>query len=321
MSLSKLDMLKAAFEPKQKGEGNNNNFTKFYSFWKMQAGETAVVRFLRDANRDNPRQFIVENLTHSFTINGKKRVVACLAMYGKPCPACELSRQLYAEAAAAGETKDRPGPLMAQGKKYYKKKEYLAQVKVQSSPIDYDKNEDHEHEMPISIGPQIFKLIQAAFTSGDLDEVPFEEKGGYDFRIVKSEQGGNANYTLSKFSPKQSDLSDDVIANLNLYDLATLRNREVDTATMEAFIQADRTGQPLQLPGRSASQANADELAENSSSAVAAALSSKTAALAAAMDGDDEDEAASAPAASNAGKVNDVLAQIRARASAAKNNA
>lgn len=315
MSLSKLDMLKAAFEPKQKGDGNTT-FTKFYTFWKMQAGETAVVRFLKDANPDNPRQFIVENLTHSFTINGKKRVVACLSMYGKPCPACELSRQLYAEAAAAGETKERPGPLMAQGKKYYRKKEYLAQVKVQSSPIDFEQNEGHEHEMPIAIGPQIFKLIQAAFSSGDLDEVPFAEKGGYDFRIVKTEQGGNANYTLSKFAPKQSDLSDDVIANLNLYDLSTLRNREVDEATMEAFIQADRTGQPLQLPGRSNAPQN--EMEENSSAAVAAALSTnKTAALAAAMAGDDDDEDTAASstttAATASSKVNDVLAQIRAR--------
>lgn len=313
---SKLDALKAAFAPTAKKEGGSNfTFTKFFNFWKMDAGQTAIVRFLKDANPDNPRQFVVDNLTHSFTINGKKRVVACLSMYGEPCPACELSRDLYDQAAKAGETKDRPGPLMAQGKKYYRKKEHLAQVKVQSSPIEYEKNEGHEHEMPIAIGPQIFKLIQAAFSSGDLDEVPFEVKGGYDFRIVKSEQGGNANYTLSKFAPKQTDLDDDTIAQLNLYDLATLRNRKTDRATIEAMIIADRTGQPLVLP-TAAAEGEDDSLNFTSSKAVAQAVTAPTSAPFVADT--PAPVAESAPAAEPASKVNDVLAQIRARAAANK---
>lgn len=294
-TLSKLDALKAAFAPK---ENKEFSFTKFYNFWKMAAGETAIVRFLRDANPDNPRQFVVENLTHSFIINGKKRVVACLSMYGEPCPACELSRKYYTD----------EGDKSVNGKKFYRKREYLGQVKVQSSPIEYEKNEGHEHEMPIGIGPQIFKLIQAAFSSGDLDEVPFEVKGGYDFRIVKSEQGGNANYTLSKFAPKQTDLSDDVIANLNLYDLNTLRNRKTDRATMEAMIIADQTGQPLVLPG---ADAGGDDGALNftSSKAVAAAVNTPTSTKA-------ESEPAQTSQPETSTKVNDVLAQIRARAAA-----
>jgi hypothetical protein len=315
---SKLDALKAAFAPSAKKEGGNFTFTKFYNFWKMAAGETAIVRFLKDSNPDNPRQFIVENLTHSFTINGKKRVVACLSMYGKPCPACEVSRDLYDQAAKAGETKDRPGVLMAQGKKFYRKKEYIGQVKVQTSPIEYEKNEGHEHEMPVAIGPQIFKLIQAAFSSGDLEEVPFSDKGGYDFRIIKSEQGGNANYTLSKFAPKQTDLSDDVIAQLNLYDLSTLRNRETDRATMEAMIIADRTGQPLVLPtaAPAAPAAEDDSLNFTSSKAVAEAVATTT--TSAQSVADEPAATESAPAEPAASKVNDVLAQIRARAAANK---
>jgi hypothetical protein len=304
-TLSKFDALKAAFAPKPKGEGT---FTKFYNFWKMQDGETAIVRFLRDSNPDNPRQFIVENLTHSFTINGKKRVVACLSMFGEPCPACEESREFYSQAERAGETKDRPGQLMGAGKKLYRKKEYIGQVHVQSSPIEFEKNEGHEFEMPIGIGPQIFKLIQSAFSSGDLEEVPFEQKGGYDFRIKKTMQGGNANYTLSSFAPKQSDLSDDIIANLNPYDLSTLRNRKTDRATMEAMIIADRTGQPMASQG---AQNDDDSLNFTSSKAVAAAVAATPGVT------PPQDEAQPVPEAS-ANKVNDVLAQIRARAAASK---
>jgi hypothetical protein len=273
----------------------------------MADGETAIVRFIRDANPDNPRQFLVDNLTHSLVINGKKRVVACLSMYDEPCPICEVSRNYYSEAEKAGETKDRPGPLMALGKKYYRKKEYIGQVVVQGqSPIEYEKNEGHEMEMPIGIGPQIFKLIQTAFASGDLEEIPFEVKGGYDFRIKKSMQGQNANYTTSSFSPKQSDLSDDTIAQLNPYDLSTLRNRKTDRATLEAMLVAEQTGQPLDLPGKAAERDDSEAM--NFVAKASAAASTPAA-----------ESEVSAPASESApSKVNDVLAQIRARAAANK---
>lgn len=306
---SKLDALKAAFAPKEKKEGGGGTFTKFYNFWKMADGEMAAVRFVKDANPDNPRQFLVENLTHSLMINGKKRVVACLSMYDEPCPICELSRDYYAQGAAAGETKDAPGPLMALGKKYYRKKEYLGQVVVQQSPIEYEKNDGHEMEMPISIGPQIFKLIQTAFASGDLDEIPFELKGGYDFRIRKTMQGQNANYSTSSFAGKQSDLSDDTIAKLNPYDLNTLRNRKTDRATMEAMLLAERTGQPLQLPGKTAEPAGDDDSLNFTSKAVAQAVTESAEA---------QDEAPASTGEAAPSKVNDVLAQIRARAAANK---
>lgn len=312
---SKLDALKAAFAPKKNDDAAGKKFTQMYQFWKMNAGEQATVRFLPDANPNNERQFLVENLTHSLTINGKKRVIACLEMYDGhgACPACQLSREYYAKAKSAGETKDTPGPLTALGKKYYKKKEYIGQVKVQTSPIDFEKNEGHEHEMPISIGPQIYKLIQAAFASGDLEEVPYELKGGYDFRLMKVDQGGNANYTLSKFVPKQSDVDDDTIAQLNLYDLSTLRNRRTDAATISAMIEADRNGTPFTAPGATpTSNGTAPSPDEDDDSdtpfatpAVEAAVTSQVQATPVAAQASDT-------------KVNDVLAQIRARAAANK---
>jgi hypothetical protein len=306
---SKLEALKAAFAPKTNGGNGNGDkkFTQFYQFWKMNPGEQATVRFLPDANPNNERQFLVENLTHTLVINGKKRVVACLEMYDGhgTCPICKLSREYYDKARIAGETKENPGPLTALGKKYYRKKEYIGQVKVQVSPIEFEKNEGHEHEMPISIGPQIYNLIQAAFASGDLEEVPYEFKGGYDFRILKSTQGDNANYTLSKFVPKQSDLDDDTIAQLNLYDLSTLCNRRIDAETLEAMLTADTTGQSYKPAGED-SVADVDSY---STPAVQAAVTSTVT--------PQTEAAPQAPVASD-NKVNDVLAQIRARAAANK---
>ncbi len=320
MTLSKLDKLKASFAPKAKAEGQENQtWEKNYQFWKMNAGEQAVVRFLPDSNPDNERQFLVENHTHSLTINGKKRTVACLEMYEgyNTCPICKLSRDYYNQAKAAGETKENPGPLTAIGKKYYRKAEFIGQVKVVSSPFDFELNEGHTHEMPISIGPQIFKLINGAFASGDLEEVPYELKGGYDFRIMKTQQGDNANYSLSRFVPKQSDLDDDTIAQLNLYDLSTLRNKKVDAATLEVMLNADVTGQPLtreSFTGGDASQAEEAVESSFSTQAVADALTTARASVAETVV---TPTAVVAPVASE-NKVNDIMEQIKARAAANK---
>ncbi len=316
--ISRLDKLKASFAPKAKTEGEQTqNWVKNYAFWKMNAGEQAVVRFLPDSNPDNERQFLVENHTHSLTINGKKRVVACLEMYEgyNSCPICKLSRDYYNQAKAAGETKENPGPLSALGKKYYRKVEYIGQVNVVSSPFEYEKNDGHEHEMPISIGPQIFKLINGAFASGDLEEVPYDLNLGYDFRIMKTLQGEQANYSLSRFVPKQSAVDADTVANLNLYDLSSLRNKQIDAPTLEVMLNADLTGQPLTRD--SFADANqAEGVVDNSFStdAVQAAL---TAAQTPVVSQTTVVPTTVAPVATE-NKVNDILEQIMARAAANK---
>ena len=66
-----------------KAKSSSPIWKKFYAFWKMQPGETATVRFLPDRDADNnPYKFLVENLTHDLVINGQKKKVLCLTMYG-----------------------------------------------------------------------------------------------------------------------------------------------------------------------------------------------------------------------------------------------
>ena len=48
--------------------------------------------------------------------------------------------------------------------------------------------------------------MQAAFGSGDLDNAPYELKGGYNFRFKKTKKGEYADYSTSSFSPKMSDI-------------------------------------------------------------------------------------------------------------------
>jgi hypothetical protein len=200
----------------------------------MEVGETAVVRFLPDKDQDNQTKFLSENLTHELMINGKKKIVPCLHMYGESCPICELSQKFYAQ----------NDEIM--GKKYYKKRSYIGQVLVLDSPFDYLDPEEENPSMVrlIDFGPAVFKCVQTAYKSGDLDEEPFMMKGGYDFRIRKTKDGKWAGYSTSSFSPKQTDIDDDVIELImpELKVLSEFREKYVSRAALEALLIADQTG-------------------------------------------------------------------------------
>lgn len=212
------------------GENTNSRWKRFYPFYKMNVGETAVVRFLPDADTENEFGFIRENLTHTLIVNGKKRVVPCLKMYGESCPCCEKSAVYYAQNDK--ET----------GLKYYRKKSYLASVLVMDSPFEIE--DPHEVKI-IDLGPKLYKIITAAFASGDLDDVPYSFDGGYNFRLTKSQQGEYANYDLSKFAPKQTALDQDTIDSLELVNISEFLQPRITREAMEALLLADETGSAL----------------------------------------------------------------------------
>lgn len=228
MSKKSLAELQAAFSQKASGESfGDSDWKKFYPFYKIDFDQTAKVRFLPDLNDENPMGFLVENLTHTLTVNGQQKKVPCLSMYGERCPVCEKAKQFYDE-------KDEEN-----GRKYYKKRSYVGQVLVVESPIEHDES---QLVKLIEIGPKIFKKIQAAFASGDLENPPYDFKGGYDFRLTKSKSGQWADYTTSSFSPRATDLSDDLIGALELYDLMQYRTKEMSYEAVEAMLLADLTG-------------------------------------------------------------------------------
>jgi hypothetical protein len=284
-----LQALAAAFtKPTNTGsEGGASRFRKFYSFWKMEIGQTATIRFLPDANTENPLGFVTENVTHKLQINGENKTVPCLSMYGEACPVCALSQKFYAE----GNEQE--------GKKYYKKREYLSSAIVIASPFVYDDPEDLVKV--VSFGPKIFKLIQSAFTSGDLEEVPYDFNSGYDYRIRKTQSGDYADYTTSSFAPKATALDPEVVEAIQLVNLSDFRTPKMDRAVVEQMLNSALTGAAftsqggLNMPAR---QAPAPAPAPAPAAAAPAA-------------------AAPAAPASNE-KANDLLARIRARSQQAQ---
>lgn len=285
-----LDALKSAFTQKTGGGGGDQTWKLFYPFWKMPDDSLAVVRFLPDLDEENSLGFLVENLTHELVINGERKKVPCLHMFGETCPVCDLSRKYY----------DEKNDEM--GKKYYRKKSYIGQVIVVESPIDHDQN---QLVKLIEFGPQVFKQIQAAFQSGDLEDAPFELKGGYNFRFRKTKTGSGQNsYTTSNFAPKQTDLDDDLIAALNLYSLKDYRMKTVDRATLEAMLIADQTGRSFS----EGDDAGSDE------PATAAPAATKFTAPVNEAPAEKAEATTSAPAAT--ASKSSVLEQLRARAKA-----
>jgi hypothetical protein len=302
--MSPKDRLKAladAFNTKNSGNNSNQvaSWKKFYQFWKMADDTTATVRFLPDREEDaNPLKFLIENLTHELVVDGQRKKVPCLKMYGESCPVCELSSKYY----DAGDQN--------LGKKYYVKRSYIGQVLVIDSPFEYrdEKSEDESLIKYIDFGPKIFKCIQSAFKSGDLEDEPQSFKGGYNFRIKKTKAGQYSDYGTSNFAPKQTDLDDDVIALIKpeLKVLSELREKYINRATLEAMILADQTGQQM-----NDAKDSKDSDSSDSNQSTPAEKNESSTSVQSSGDGSSDDDAAS-------NKARSVLDQLRARAAAKK---
>lgn len=291
--------LAAAFANKT-GGGDNATWKLFFNFWKAPVDSVSTVRFLPDNDGSNPMGFLVENHTHELNINGKREKVACLKMYGEACPICELSSRFY--------DKNSPEHNEELGKQFYRKKSYIGQVLVMETPVEH--NHDDLVKL-IEFGPQVFKQIQAAFQSGDLEEAPFELKGGYNFRFRKTLTGSGQNsYITSNFAPKQSDVDDSVLEAITLYDLASYRTAKTERAALEAMLVAAQTGASYSKPAAEGAVAPADEGTESPTAGIQAPATKTTvmtpAAAVAAVEG-----------AATGAKLS-VVEQLRARAAAAK---
>lgn len=228
-----LDSLKAAIKRNNSGESRPSNY---FRFWDMPDNSQAIVRFLPDANEDNPMQFLVEKLMHTLVVNGKEESVPCLKMYGEECPICKLSASYYKENDKVN------------GKKYWRKKQHLAQVLVKEDPLAPDDNTGENSEgkvRVIALGYQLFTILNDAFESGELDEVPYAYEDGTDFIIKKSKQGDYSGYTLSKFARKSTDLTDDERAYVQseLIDLSTLLPKNPGAEKVKAMLEAALTGE------------------------------------------------------------------------------
>lgn len=228
-----IDQLRAAFTKKSEGNegvGNDGFWTRFFPFYKMDFDQVTTFRFLPDKNEDNPLGFIVENKYHELMINGKKKRIACLKMYGESCPCCETSQKYY---------NDGDQEL---GKKFWRKIDYIGQGLIINCPFDYPISETENPVRLVSISTKLYGKIENAIVKGDLDEMPYDMKNGYDFRILKTKQGEYADYSNSDFARKSSSIPANLADRVELYDLSKYRFGKIEREQMEMIIESFLTG-------------------------------------------------------------------------------
>lgn len=240
MANKTLESLKAAFAKTENSQTRENLPNNYYPFWNMKEDEQCKVRFLPDANESNPFGFLVVKSFHTLEINGEKKSVPCLYdHFGEDCPICKISQNYYKV----------EGKESVNGKKFWKKKQYITQALIIEDPLPIDSktNETHKGKLRyITLGYQLYNVIQEAFKSDEvLDSIPYNFEDGYDFIIKKTAQGKYGAYNIgSMFSRKQRSLSEDemVVVNEHLADLSTLLPKHPGLEKVEAMLEAALTG-------------------------------------------------------------------------------
>jgi hypothetical protein len=299
-SQSRLAAARAQFADANEGNTNkprDSNFGNYYPFWDMKAGQRAVIRFLPDKDKTNKRDFLVEQVFHNLMVNGKKAKVPCMSQFGQDCPVCKISQDYYKV-----EGKDSPN-----GKKYWRKKQYLAQALILEDPLEPNKETGETHQGKIrylSLGFQIYNIIKDAYASeDDLKDIPCHLENGYDFVIKKTQQGEYGSYaTGTKFKGEQRPLTEEemVIVEEGLIDLSTLLPKNPGVEIIQAKLNADLNGEEFSEARKPAAPKAAHEDDEESSPPVVTKPAARQAAVVESSDEGSSD-------------VDDMLAQIRAR--------
>lgn len=234
MSLD-IESLKAKFQAeedeKNKREKGGNN-TDWYRFFDMDYDETALVRFLPDAD-PAADHFVIEKFLHKLDVEheGKtqKRFVPCLTMYGDECPICKAAKAFYDD----DDEKN--------GSRFYKKKSYVAQVLIQKSPIEY---EGGDHKL-INLEPKIYEVIKKAIVMGDLEKTPTDYERGTDFRLNKTKDGKWDSFVTSSFARKETALDMDRLKDVELKVLKDNLPRKPSLEYVNTVLNAALTGEPF----------------------------------------------------------------------------
>jgi len=326
-SLAEIRARLQAAESNRGGQSQGGD-NAIYPHWNMEEGHSAVLRFLPDGDPKNTF-FWVERAMIKLPFAGvkgemdSKQVqvqVPCVEMWGEACPILAEVRTWF---------KDKS--LEDMGRKYWKKRSYIMQGFVRENPLADDKTPENPIRRFI-IGPQIFTLIKSALMDPELEELPTDLMRGLDFRITKTSKGGYADYSTSKWSRKETALTEAEQASLAQHGLFTLaeflpkRPTEVELRVMKEMFEAsvdgqsydpDRWGQyfrPAGVAAPSASSSSAPVVDEEAAPAPVTPVA-KAAPAASSFDEDDAPVATAPVAKPAAGGQNaqDILAMIRAR--------
>ena len=244
-SLAEIRARLAAAESNKGGQSTGGD-NAIYPHWNIDEGQSATLRFLPDGNAKNTF-FWAERAMIKLPFAGikgemdSKQVqvqVPCVEMWGDACPILAEVRGWFKDKA-----------LEDMGRKYWKKRSYVFQGFVRENPLSEDKTPENPIRRFI-IGPQIFTIIKSALMDPELEELPTDLLRGLDFRITKTSKGGYADYSTSKWSRKESALTEAEQAALaahGLFDLAEFlpkKPSDTELKVMKEMFEASVDGKP-----------------------------------------------------------------------------
>jgi len=291
-----------------------------YAHWNIPEGSTAKLRFLADGNEKNDFFWVERNMIRLPFQGVKGQMdskpvmvqVPCVEMYndGTACPILGEVRGWFKDPS-----------LEDMGRKYWKKRGYIMQGFVRESPM----NEDETPENPIRrfiISPQIFNVIKAALMDTEIEELPTDFDRGLDFLVTKTQKGGYADYSTSKWSRKESELLSaerTAIAEHGLFDLSEFlpkKPSETELKIIHQMFEASVDGQPYDpdLFGQYYKPAGLQVNASNQSAPAPAPVAATPEPTPAPAPVTATPE--STPAPTTSGSTSDILNMIRQRKSA-----
>ena len=324
-SLAEIRAKLKSQESRSERTGGGDN--AIFPHWNIPEGSTTAVRFLPDGDPNNTF-FWAERLMIRLPFNGIKNdmnskpvvvQVPCVEMWNETCPILTEVRGWFKDSS-----------LEEMGRKYWKKRSYIMQGFVRENPIADDKSEKAIRRF--IIGPQIFQTIKSALMDPELEELPTDYERGLDFRVSKTQKGGYADYSTSKWARKETPLTAQEVEAIesqglyNLGDFLPKRPSEEDLRVMKEMFEASVDGQSYDAERWSNYFRPAGMAKPEGSSGSAPAPQAAPAPAAPAVKEDVPFEVAPAtptapveapaPAADSSNKAEDILAMIRSRQSA-----
>lgn len=231
----KLERLRAAMREEadkknsNKPGSSNGGDNASYPIFNIPENTAATIRFLPDLDDENPwfwRERQTIRLLFEGIVGGQYPTsetvtvtVPCVDMFGDTCPVIAHTKPWWRDDAK----KDL-------ARKYYKKRSYIAQGFVVSSPFE-EKDLPENPIRRLIFGSSLLEKIKAGLADPDMENHPTDYLNGCDFRIRKTKKQDYNNYDTSEWARRSRPLTEAeqlAIEQFKLFDLKEFRGKRPD---------------------------------------------------------------------------------------------
>lgn len=335
--MATLDEIRKKLQALEDQKAGNKSFgtSLVYPFWNIAENDTVSIRFLPDANEDNPL-FWKELQTIYLEFPGvkggdeNKKVtvrVPCIEMWGETCPIHAELRPWFKDPS-----------LEETARKYWKKRSYVFQGFVIDNPIAEDAEKAPTNPIRrINLGRQLFNIVKNALMDQDMENNPVDFLTGTNFRITRTKKGSYNDYTASSWARKETALTEEQLEAIETHGLFNLEDWVPKKPTpeglnamfemFEASLEGDLYdperwaahyrpwGLEYEGTGKSDNNTDSDKTAESKVDLAAKVGSTKEESKVEIVKEEEEKETVTeTPKASSGTSAQDILAKIRSRA-------